>query len=376
MSNVKSADIIIVGAGLMGASIALFLSRAGKKVFLLEKEISPCHASAVNAGGLRRLNRALEEIPISVAAMEMWPQLPEIVGSDCGFQPVGQVRIAPDEKSMALFKKRVEEVEALGFFHEELISSVEIKQLVPAYTGSCKGGIVTRSDGHALPAQALRAFCTAKSSAGTEPFTRCKVVDISRGKEGFTVVAEDGRLFTSEVVINCAGAWGKNIAALLDDQLPIEPVALSMMVTARMKRFIHPVIGVHGRKLSFKQMANGTVVIGGAHKAFLDKEKEKTTINISEVKKSAETVMKYFPIMEKASIVRCWAGIEGVTSDGLPVIDQSQITPGLFHVCGFSAHGFQLSPMIGRLVSSLVLGKKPELSLDAFSMNRFNRHEQ
>jgi len=373
MINEKRADIIIVGAGLMGASIALNLSRAGKKVFLLEKEINPCHASAVNAGGLRRLNRALEEIPISVAAMKMWPKLPEIVGNDCGFQPVGQVRIAPDDESMALFEKRVAEVEALGFFHEELVSSAEIKQLVPAYTGSCKGGIVARSDGHALPAQTLRAFFNAACSAGTKPFTQCKVVDISHGKGGFTVVVEDGRHFTSEVVINCGGAWGKNIAALLDDRLPLEPVALSMMVTARMERFIHPVIGVHGRKLSFKQMANGTVVIGGAHKAFLDKTKEKTTINISEVKKSAETVMKYFPIMAKASIVRCWAGIEGVMSDGLPVIDQSQTTPGLFHVCGFSAHGFQLSPMIGRLVSSLVLGKNPELSLAAFSINRFNK---
>ena len=372
MSHVKSADIIIIGAGLMGASIALCLAKAGKKVFLLEKESSSCHASAVNAGGLRRLNRALEEIPISVAAMKMWPQLPEIVGSDCGFEPVGQLRIAPDEDSMTMFEKRVKEVEALGFFHEELISSTEVKQLVPAYTGSCKGGIISRSDGHALPAQTLRAFFNSACSAGTEPFTRCKVVDISHGKEGFTVVAEDGRLFTSEMVINCAGAWGKNIAALLNDQLPLEPVALSMMVTGRMERFIHPVIGVHGRKLSFKQMANGTVVIGGAHKAFLDKKNEKTIIKIAEVRKSAETVMKYFPIMEKATIVRCWAGIEGVMSDGLPVIDQSPTTPGLFHVCGFSAHGFQLSPMIGKLVSSLVLGKQPELSLKPFSINRFD----
>jgi len=371
MNNGKSADIIIIGAGLMGASIALYLSKAGKKVFLLEKEASACHASAVNAGGVRRLNRALVEIPISVAAMEMWPQLQKIVGSDCGFEPVGQVRIAPDKQSMLLFKKRVAEVEALGFFHEELINSTETKQLVPAYRGSCEGGIVVRSDGHALPAQTLRAFFNTACSAGTEPFTRCRVVDISPGKNGFTVRAEDGRIFSSEIVINCAGAWGKDIAGLMDEKLPVEPVALSMMVTGRMKRFLHPVVGVHGRKLSFKQVANGTVVIGGAHRAFLDMKKEKTTIINSEVKTSAKTVMKYFPIMAKATIVRCWAGIEGIMSDGLPVIDQSQTSPGLFHVCGFSAHGFQLSPMIGPLVTALVLGKEPELSLDAFSINRF-----
>ena len=69
------ADVIIIGAGLMGSATALWLAIAGKKVLLLEKEHTPCHASAANAGGVRRLNRALAEIPLSVAAMELWPPL-------------------------------------------------------------------------------------------------------------------------------------------------------------------------------------------------------------------------------------------------------------------------------------------------------------
>ncbi len=371
MRNIQNADVIIIGCGLMGSSTALFLAKAGKKVILLDKEHTPCHASVVNAGGIRRLNRSFAEIPISAAAAEMWSQLSKIVDDDCGFQPVGQVRIAPNRESMTFFKERVEKVEAMGFHHEELVDADEIKRMIPAYDGECLGGIVTRSDGYALPAQALKAFFNSACSAGAKSFIRCNITDISHGSEGFTVLAEDGRLFRSEVVINCSGAWGKRTAALMGDQLPLEPVALSMMVTARRPKFLKPVVGVHGRKLSFKQMTNGTVVIGGAHTAFLDMQKEKTTINIAEVRKSAETVMKHFPIMADATIVRSWAGIEGVMSDGLPVIDESRSTPGFFHVCGFSAHGFQLSPMIGRLVTSLVLGNKPELSLAAFSIDRF-----
>jgi glycine/D-amino acid oxidase-like deaminating enzyme len=78
----KRADVIIIGAGLMGSATALWLARARKKVLLLEKEHHPCHASAVNTGGVRRLNRAQAEIPLSVAAMELWHRLPSIVGSD------------------------------------------------------------------------------------------------------------------------------------------------------------------------------------------------------------------------------------------------------------------------------------------------------
>jgi sarcosine oxidase subunit beta len=173
------------------------------------------------------------------------------------------------------------------------------------------------------------------------------------------------------VVVNAAGAWGKNIGLLAGDQLPIEPVALTMMVTGRMKSFLTPVVGVHGHKLSFKQVENGSVVIGGAHRALLDMKTEKTTIQVSEIKTSSDTVLKHFPNMGKSTIVRSWAGIEGMVSDGLPIVDQSLHIPGLFHVCGFSAHGFQLAPMIGVLAASLVLGNKPQLSLDAFSMSRF-----
>jgi sarcosine oxidase subunit beta len=198
------------------------------------------------------------------------------------------------------------------------------------------------------------------------------VTDISTGQNGITVAVADGRRFDSDVVINCAGAWGSRIALLVNDHLPIRPEGLSMMVTARMPRFIRPVVGVHGRKLSFKQTANGTVVIGGAHRAILDKERDKTVIDFGEMKQSAATVLEHFPVMRQTSIVRCWAGIEGMMRDGLPAIGESTTTPGLFHVCGFSAHGFQLSPMVGRLAAALAMGRKPEISLEAFSVNRFN----
>ncbi len=365
------ADIIIVGAGLMGAATALNLAKSGRKVVLLEKECSGIHASAVNAGGVRRLNRAFVEIPISAAAGEMWPQLEKIIGDDCGFHPVGQVRIAPGQAEMQQLADRVAKVEALDFSHEEIIDATEVKRLVPAYKGSCSGGIVTRSDGHASPVKTIKAFVNAAVREGVVVHGRSRVTDISHSGADFLVKAADGRQFQSEVVVNAAGAWGKSIALLAGDQLPIEPVALTMMVTGRMKSFLTPVVGVHGHKLSFKQVENGSVVIGGGHLAQLDMKTGKNIIQLSAVKKSSETVRKHFPIMEKSTIVRTWAGIEGMVSDGLPIIDESPTIPGLFHVCGFSAHGFQLSPMIGVLAACLVLGKKPELSLDSFSMSRF-----
>ena len=365
------ADIAIIGAGLMGCSTALCLARKGKKVILLEKESFPRHASAVNAGGVRQLNRSVEEIPISVGAMELWPRLDKIVGNDCGFRPVGQILIAPHTSAMNALEQRIESLTSLGFYHEELISPFDVKRLVPAYSGKCSGGIMSKKDGFALPALTLKTFKNAACSAGVQFQSNCKVIDIAHNGSKFKFHSEDGRTFESGVLVNCAGAWGKTIAAFFDDQLPIEPTGLSMMVTARMPRFITPVIGIYGEKLSFKQMENNTVLIGGGRKAVLNMVNERTDLDFSEMQKSAQTVQANFPIMKKASVVRCWAGIEGIIKDHLPVISKSNKIQGLFHVCGFSTHGFQLSPMIGRLAASMVMDKSPEVSLEAFSMNRF-----
>ena len=369
----NKSDVLIIGAGLMGSSTALNLARMGKKVCLLEKEVSGIHASAVNAGGVRSLNRDFAEIPISVAAAEMWPNLEKIVGDDCGFRAVGQVRIAPGKKEFEQLNSRVEKVQALGFEHEELVDEAEIRRLVPAYGGTCHGGIVTRTDGHANPVRTITAFMRAAVKAGVDLFTRCQVKTIQKTREGFKVATKDGRIFEVELVVNCTGGWGNNVASLVGDKLPIQPEALTMMVAGRMKPFLTPVVGIQGQKLSFKQTENGTVVIGGAHRAQLDMGNEKSFIRIPEVKISANTVRNSFPVMHRSMIVRSWAGIEGMTPDGIPIISESQTVSGCFHVCGFSAHGFQLAPMIGRLAANLILGQKPEIPLHAFSSKRFDK---
>ncbi|WP_245395156.1 NAD(P)/FAD-dependent oxidoreductase [methane-oxidizing endosymbiont of Gigantopelta aegis] len=148
--------------------------------------------------------------------------------------------------------------------------------------------------------------------------------------------------------------------------------ALMLMVTERLPHFIDPVIGAASRKLSFKQMQNGTVIIGGALVAKLDFDTEHTEINWPQMAKSAKTVLDFFPQLKNTRIVRAWAGIEGFTPDNLPIIGRSQRFDSVYHAFGFSAHGFQLSPIIGKIMAELIDTGKTDLPIDAFSISRFH----
>ena len=122
-----------------------------------------------------------------------------------------------------------------------------------------------------------------------------------------------------------------------------------LMITARLPPFIKPVVGATGRTLSFKQFPNGTVLIGGGMLGRASPDENRTELDFTNLAINARTVWDLFPIMRSATVVRAWAGIEARMPDQIPVIGPSGTELGVYHAFGFSAHGFQLGPIVGRI---------------------------
>ena len=125
-----------------------------------------------------------------------------------------------------------------------------------------------------------------------------------------------------------------------------------------------------GRKLSFKQFENGTVLIGGGHEGRACPDTNRTELDFRELATSAATAAALFPSLRDVNIVRCWGGIEGRTPDGIPVIGPGA-TPGSYHAFGFCGHGFALAPVVGRIIADLVTRGGTDLPIDAFRIGRF-----
>jgi len=371
MATTRMPDAIIIGGGLHGLSAALHLARAGLKPLVLEKDYPGRHASGVNAGGVRRLGRDFAEIPLSVEAMRLWHGIADIVGDDCGFIRCGQVKVAETEAELQILRDRAAQVAVLGFDHEEIIGREELLRIVPAISERCVGAMICRADGAANPFRTVMAFRRRAVELGADIRSGSPVAHIERRAGGWSVEAGGAR-FQASVLVNAAGAWGSQIAGLLGEAPPLRIDAPMLMITEPVAPFLTPVLGAEGRKLSFKQFENGTVLIGGGHRGKAEPGLNLADTRLGGLRQSAATVVALFPQLRATRIVRAWAGIEGVTPDGIPVLGPSVASEGAYHSFGYSYHGFQLGPVTGRIIADLILHGVTDLPIAPFRIDRFS----
>lgn len=365
----QAIDTIVIGGGLHGLSAALHLARGKQRVVVLERSWAGRHASGASAAGVRTLNRAIEELPISFEAMEMWHGIEGIVGQSCGFHAHGQVMVAHEPDDVPFLERRLSTAREAGFQHEELIDRSELLRLVPALSPKCTAGLVVRTDGAADPHRTIRAFRASAEAAGVELHEGSGVTAIEQIGQDWHV-RSGAEIFVAPTIVNAAGAWAGSIAAMVGDDIPLGLKASMMIVTERVAPLLKPVVSLVGRPLSFKQTDQGTIVIGGGLQGHADIKAQKSSVNFTELAKSARAATDLFPSAGSFRIVRTWAGIEAKTDDLLPVIAPSPTAQGVFHAFGFSGHGFQLVPVVGAIMADLITQGSTTRQIEAFSAKR------
>lgn len=367
--STQAIDTLVIGGGLHGLSAALHLARAGRRVAILERSWVGRHASGASAAGVRTLNRNPAEVPISLESMEMWHRIEGIVGDHCGFHARGQICVAEGAAQFSGLEKRFALMRKAGYRHEELVGQAELLKLVPAISPHCFGALVVRSDGAADPHRTLKAFRHSAEAAGVTIHEGLGVTAVERVGCDWRV-RTNARDFVAPTIVNAAGAWSGTIAAMVGDDIPLGHKASMMIVTERIAPLLDPVVTAVGRSLSFKQSDQGTLVIGGGLQGRADVEAEKSFVDFHELAKGARAAVDLFPAVGPLQIVRTWTGIEAKTEDHLPVIGVSPNAPGVFHAFGFSGHGFQLVPIVGAILTDLIVAGGTKRAIEPFSARR------
>ncbi|WP_028467952.1 NAD(P)/FAD-dependent oxidoreductase [Neptunomonas japonica] len=372
MTAIRKSDVLVIGGGIQGSSTAYHLAQRGISVVVLEKDTVSRHASGVNAGGIRLLGRNIAEVELSKAAMHMWHQLDDELDADTGFRARSLINVAADEADLNTLRSREQQMHGLGYFHEVMLDQQELRERLPHVADHCVGGVVSEQDGYAIPFHSTQAFRIAAERKGAL-FCEGEQVQQIRKVGDSWLVSTATQQYQAEHLVNCAGAWADLISVMIGDNVPMSYSAPMLMITARMPHFATPVVGAVSRPLSFKQFENGTVLIGGGAKGFADRANNTTRLDYSLLASGAHNAIEFFPIMKTACINRMWSGLEAYMPDNLPVIGKSVRSENAYHAFAFSAHGFQLGPVIGQVMTDLISEGSSRFDLDPFKINRYER---
>ncbi|MGI3744962.1 MAG: NAD(P)/FAD-dependent oxidoreductase [Janthinobacterium lividum] len=363
--------MLVIGGGIHGLSTALHLAQRGVEVTVLEADYCGRHASGVNAGGVRTLGRHEAEIPLALSSRELWQDLVQTLGDDGGFVPSGQLKLAETAAELDECRQRVEHLQRLGFTHEVLIDAQQVFEIIPTVARHVVGGIWVKDDGYAIPYKTVTSFRLAAEKLGVKVLETTPAQRIEQRGSGWQVTTPAGVFSAGHLVIT-AGAWARELAEQVGESVPAHPEGLMLMVTHRVAPFCAPVLGATGRSLSFKQFANGTVVIGGKLIGSVDFPARHGEADLARLGISARTVTDLFPHLKHLGVNRVWAGVEAFTADDLPVIGASRKASNLSYSFGFCGSGFQMGPGTGKRLAQQILGEHSDISLEAFDIGRFD----
>lgn len=363
-------NAVIVGGGIHGCSVALHLARRGWKVTVVEQDHVGRHASGVNAGSVHHIDRLAAELPLAALTLRMWPRIADLLDDDCGFRLVGRIKIAERPEELEAIRRSMAVVQAQSDIAEELLDQAQLREAEPEVSDSCLGAVFSPGCGYADPFRTMTAFRRKAGALGVVFHENEGVVSLARRAATWDV-GTAARHLSTPVVVNCAGAWGSRVAAMAGESVALEPTGLMLSVSMRMPVTVRSVLGLTGRLLSVKQFPNGTIVIGGGYRGTVDLERRTAGLDLQRLRENLRAALDVLPVLAGATIVRCWAGIEGRTADGLPIIGESRTEPGLWHAFGFSSHGFFLGPTVGHTLAALIDSGAAGLSLDGFRIGRF-----
>jgi sarcosine oxidase subunit beta len=379
----SSADVVIVGGGCMGASVAYHLSRLGVvDVVLVEREaLLGTGSTGRNAGGFRHQFSHAANIALSIESIELLERFEQEVGYAADVHQDGYLFLLSTQASVDAFRGNVELQRSMG---------VDVSWLDPHEAAAAAPGIATDGllaatfcarDGVADPNGVTMGFARAAQAAGVDIVRETEVTGITVESGCVTGVTTSRGRIATRVVVNAAGPQAGLVAGLAGVELPVLPYRRHIFIA-------QPPPGVDWDRPGARRIVPATRVLvidfestfyfhrEGANVLFgmgdpAEPSGFDMTVRWDFLDEVTAVALRRLPALADAAVSHAWAGLYEMTPDGMPVIGEPGHPRGLFLINGFSGHGFQHSPAAGRVLADLITGRDPGLDLTPFAFARF-----
>jgi len=369
----RSANVGIIGGGIMGTSIAFHLAEAGvRDIVVIERDTLGSGSSAKPLGGVRATFSEPGNIQLGQRSLEAYERFHEAFKTDIGLQQVGYLFLCRNESELAALENATGVQNSLGS-SARMVSPSEAGAINPLLRQAVLlGGSLSPRDGFAQPSKVITAYTEAATQLGVSFCEHTEVLDIQRSGTATHEIHTSRGVININAVIIAAGAWSQKIGEMVGVYLPVEPVRRQIGITEqRAKPFpTVPFTLDLSTTLYFHNYWNGMLL--GISNA--DQEPGFGREFSYQWKRAFDQAAEIIaPSLAHLPLVAGWAGLYENTPDHNALIGNAQHLDGVFYATGFSGHGFLQGPAVGELMRDLYLGRESFMDPTAFSAARFER---
>lgn len=368
-----SADVVVVGGGVMGASTAFHLAEAGVDVVLLERGDLAGGSTSRAAGGVRANFSDELNIALGKRSLELFRDFENRPGQGIDLHTSGYLFILTDEESVEHFTAAVALQRAMGV-DARMIGIDEAMRLSPLLNPE---GVIAAAwspdDGHCSPESVVLGYATGARRHGARVITGCEVTSITAQAGEITAVVTDAGTIATGCVVNCAGAWSPQIAAMVGLDLPVVPVRRELLITEPMAEPVPMAFTIDYSTSLYWHREGPGILTGFSDKSVppgfgltRDPEFPAKLAELAEVRASG---------LLDLGVQTGWAGLYEVTPDHNALLGEFAEVSRMLYATGFSGHGFLQGPAVGEILRDMYLGVAPFVDVSALDVARFARGE-
>lgn len=377
----ERADVVVIGAGIVGAMAAFFAAKSGLKTLVIDRGAVASGTTGAGEGNIMVSDKSPgPELELALISRDLWFDVGEEVGNS--FELVAKGGLALARNNPTTLYEFAESQSRAGVKTRK-VEGKEILELEPHMNPNISYGVHYPQDAQCQPMLAAAQILRHVQAAGHKLISHQEVLRIKEAKDSLIIETQD-RIIKSNFVINAAGTWAGEIAKRAGSELPIMPRRGFILVTAPLPQYInHKVYDsdyVDNVASSEADLQTSTVIEGTKSGTILiGASRERVgfdrSINVAIIKKLARQATSLFPILSTAQLLRVYNGFRPYSPDHLPVIGPDKNLPRLFHCAGHEGAGIGLSAASGKLIAQIINGEKTLVDPAPFAPARFQESQ-